>query len=116
MIIVDFVKLDVYRSCTHQEKREVLDAFWRSRVHPSARINQAAREYGPYAVVCLVVVAAELALLILVSINRGYVMGWLAGLAEAAVVGSLWWSVVRVGRLSAKLASTSPAEPAPPRD
>src|ERR1039458_3354340 len=32
--IVDLVKLDVYRSCTRQEKREVLETFWRSGVTP----------------------------------------------------------------------------------
>jgi hypothetical protein len=89
------VKLDVYRSCTRQEKREVLDAFWRSGEHPSARIHEAAFQYGPFAAISLVAVALELALVIFVSIHRVAVVGWLAVVFEAVVLLSLWWSLVR---------------------
>ena len=95
MIIVDAMKLAVYRSCTREEKREVLDVFWRSSPHPSPKIDEAARQYGPYAILCIVVIALELALVVFVSIHRGYVWGWFAGLLEALSIASLWWSVVR---------------------
>jgi hypothetical protein len=89
------VKLDVYRSCSRQEKREVLEAFWRTSAHPSSRILEAAYQYGPYAVLCLLAVAAELLVVILVSIDRAVVIGILAALLEAFVLWSLWWAVVR---------------------
>jgi hypothetical protein len=93
------VKLDVYRSCTRQEKREVLDAFWRTRHRPSNRIHEAALQYGPFAIGSLVVVVAELAFVILVSIRRAPVVGWFAAAFEALVVLSLWWSLVRLSAL-----------------
>jgi len=89
------VKLDVYRSCTRQEKREVLDAFWRSGGQPSTRIRDAAYQYGPFAALSLAAVALELALVIFVSIQRVAVVGWLAVVFEAVVLLSLWWSLVR---------------------
>ena len=89
------MKLDVYRSCSRQEKREVLDAFWRTHARPSTRIRQAATQYGPYAVICLSAVALELALVIVVSIHRAFVVGGLAILLEAVVLASLVWAVVR---------------------
>jgi hypothetical protein len=89
------VKLDVYRSCTRQEKREVLETFWRANVHASARIHEAALQYGPFAVISLAAVVLELALVIFVSIHRAPVVGWLAIVFEAVVLLSLWWSLVR---------------------
>ena len=93
--IVEAMKLDVYRSCTRQEKREVLDAFWRSNVQPSAHIHQAAYQYGPYAIICLVAVVAELVLVIAVSVGRADVVAVVASLVEVFVVWSLSWAVVR---------------------
>lgn len=89
------MKLDVYQSCSRAEKREVLDAFWRAHTRPSSRIHRAANQYGFYAVICLVAVALELALVIFVANRRAFVVGWLAVLLEAAVLLSLWWAVVR---------------------
>ena len=93
------MQLDVYRSCSRQEKREVLNAFWRSSSHPSSRINQAALQYGPFAAWCLFVVVLEVVPLLAVSINRGYVWSWLFGAFEAVALLSLWWSVVRLRAL-----------------
>jgi hypothetical protein len=95
MTSVEFMKLDVYRSCTRQEKGEVLNAFWHTNVTPSERIREAASQYGPWAVLCLVTLALELGLVIYVSINRAAIVGWLAVLLEAIVVLSLCWAVVR---------------------
>jgi hypothetical protein len=97
--IVPFVRLDVYRSCTRQEKREVLDTFWRTRHRPSNRIHEAALQYGPFAIASLAIVVAELAFVILVSINRAPVVGWFAAAFEAVVLLSLWWSLVRLSAL-----------------
>jgi len=89
------VRLDVYRSCSRQEKREVLDAFWRANGHSSGRIHEAAFQYGPFAVISLVAVALELALVIVVAIHRAATVGWLAIVFEAVTLPSLWWSLVR---------------------
>jgi hypothetical protein len=89
------VKLDVYRSCSRQEKGQVLDTFWRSHVKSSERIRLAAVQYGPYAVICLVAVALELAVIIGLSLSRADVIGIIAIVLEAVTVASLWWAVVR---------------------
>jgi hypothetical protein len=89
------VKLDVYRSCSRQEKRQVLEAFWRTNARPTSRVHEAAAQYGPYAVLSLVTVAAELLVVILVSFDRLLVMGVVAMLLEAFVLWSIWWAAVR---------------------
>jgi hypothetical protein len=89
------VKLDIYRSCSRQEKREVLETFWRTNVTATERVHQAAMQYGPYAVACLVAIALELAFVIAVSISRAHVVGGIAALFEVLAVVSLWWAFVR---------------------
>lgn len=74
---------------------EVLNTFWRRNVDAPSRIKEAARQYGPVAVLCLVAIAAELALVIGVSISRSFVVGTLAVAAEVLAMLSLWWAVVR---------------------
>ncbi len=101
------VRLNVYRSCSWQEKREVLGAFWHTNMHPSERISQAALEYGPYAVLSIAVIAFELAVIIIFTIIRGSAWGWPAGLLEALVVVSLWWAVMRSRTLKSQFAVQS---------
>jgi hypothetical protein len=97
------MKLDVYRSCSRHEKRQVLEAFWHSHVESSVRIRDAAIQYGPYAVACLVAVAAELVVVIIASAHRAVVISWIAVLVEVVVVFSLWWAVVRSRALRREL-------------
>lgn len=89
------MKLDAYRSCSRQEKRQVLDAFWRTNAHPSPRILEAASEYAPYALACLTTVALELLVVTIVSIHRAPIIAWLAIVLGAVDILSLWWAVVR---------------------
>jgi hypothetical protein len=89
------VKLDVYRSCSSAEKRDVLNTFWHTNVSASPRIHQAATEYGPYAALCLVAMALELAFVISFSLHRAVIIGAFAVLFEALVVLSLGWSLFR---------------------
>jgi hypothetical protein len=89
------MKLDVYRSCSRQEKGQVLDTFWRSNVESTERIHRAAVQYGPYAVICLVAVALELGVIIGLSMSRVDVIGAIAIVFEAVTVASLWWALVR---------------------
>jgi hypothetical protein len=100
------VKLDVYRSCSRQEKRQVLDAFWRTNAHPTSRIHEAAAQYGPYAVLSLLAVATELLVVILVSIDRAVVIGVLAILLEAFVLWSLWRAITRSRAIRDELTSS----------
>ena len=93
------MKLDVYRSCTWREKREVLDAFWRTRPHDSAKIVGAALQYGPWAVLSLVIVAAELAVVVGVAADRGYALGWPAGAVLGFTLWSLGWATRRTREL-----------------
>ncbi len=73
----------------------MLEAFWRTSAHPSKRILVAAAQYGPYAVLCLIGVAAELLVVIVATLDREVVVGILAILFEAFVTWSLWWAIVR---------------------
>lgn len=95
MSSVERVRLDVYRSCSRQEKREVLDAFWRTDRATSSRIHLAALQYGPYAAASLVVVVLELALVIAVSVHRSKVTAGLASLVAVVALISLGWSILR---------------------
>ena len=96
------VNLDVYRSCSFKEKRDVLNAFWRSTSHASPRIMAAALQYGFWAVVCLGVVVVEIALILGVLIARGSVVLWPSAVVELLVILSTWWSVVRYRFLKAR--------------
>ncbi len=87
--IVGEVKLDVYRSCTWREKRDVLNAFWRPNVDPTPRISEAALQYGYYAVICMTVIVAEVALVIAVSIGHEVVFVVVGAVVE---VFMLWWT------------------------
>lgn len=89
------MRLDVYRGCTWREKRDVLNAFWRRDVESPERIEEAAFQYGYYAVASLVIIAAELALVCVVGFARHDGWVWVAVAAEAFNLWSTWWSVVR---------------------
>lgn len=94
--------MDVYRSCSWREKREVLDSFWRTKTHPSNRINEAALEYGPYAAVFIALIVLELVPIIIFTIARANAWGWVAGVVEVGVVASFWWAVVRIRTLKSE--------------
>ena len=93
------MRLDVYRSCSRGEKRDVLNAYWRSSTQPTPRIKEAALQYGPYAIVCLAIVVLEVVPLLIVSIARGFAWSWIVGGFEALNLLSLWWAVVRLRAL-----------------
>jgi hypothetical protein len=87
--------LDVYRSCSRSEKREVLEVFWRRDVVASERITDAALQYGPWALLCCVVLAVEPIPVLALSVGRSDALAWAAALVEAVVLLSLWWAAVR---------------------
>jgi hypothetical protein len=90
------VRLDVYRSCSRQEKRAVLEAYWRRDVQAPARITDAAVQYGPWAVLCCAILVLEPIPVLALSASHAPVVLGLFGLLEVLLVTSLWWSAVRL--------------------
>jgi hypothetical protein len=99
--IVEAMKLDVYRSCTWREKRDVLNAFWRANVDSTPRISEAALQYGHYAVICMAVIILEVALVIAVSIAHRSAFAVVAAALEVFVLLSTRWAVLRYRTLKA---------------
>jgi hypothetical protein len=89
------VNVDVYRSCSWREKRDVLNVFWRSDVEASSRLVQAAVQYGFYCIVCFVVVILELALILVVGLRHNAFVAGLAAASELFMFWSTWWAVKR---------------------
>jgi hypothetical protein len=93
------VKLDVYRSCSRDEKRRVLEVFWRRDVDASDRVTHAARQYGPWAVLCCAVLALEPLPVLALSIGRVEPLVVASAVVEAVCVLSLWLATVRAAAL-----------------
>jgi len=93
------VGLDVYRSCTRAEKRDVLKVFWRRDVDASDRITTAALQYGPWAVLCCTLLALEPIPVLALSLGRVDGLVAAAVVVEVVVVLSLWWAAVRLASL-----------------
>ena len=89
------MNIDVYRSCSFKEKRDVLNVFWRTNVETTTRIREAAVQYGYYAVICLIVVTAELALILVVALMRNTFVAGIAAAAELFMFWSTWWAIKR---------------------
>jgi hypothetical protein len=89
------VNIDVYRSCTFKEKRDVLNVFWRANVDTTTRIREAAVQYGYYAVICLIVVIMELALILAVALMHNSFVAGISAAAELFVLWSTWWALKR---------------------
>lgn len=101
------VRLATYNSCSFNEKRAVLRAFWSGRSDESEKINQAAREYGPYALALVAIISLELLIIaaLLIAWSNGW--AWAATASTVLALWSLWWTVVCRRRLNA---GVSPAE------
>ncbi len=78
------MSLTTYHSCSWREKRAVLRTFWGVAPDSSDKINAAAREYGPYALSMVAVIAAELVVITAVLVAVG--SAWLWASAAATVV------------------------------
>lgn len=89
------MRLDVYRSCTWREKRDVLNAFWRTNADPTPRISEAALQYGFYAVICLAVIVLEMAIVIAVSVGHRSVFAVVAAVLELFILFWTRWAVRR---------------------
>ncbi len=102
--------LATYRSCSFGEKRQVLDAFWRTGSPPAPRIAEAALEYGFYAVLCMAAIVIELAVIGAVMLARDSTWAWTAAAAEAVVVAAAWWSWHRYRALKARAGERGPSD------
>lgn len=105
------MKLDVYRSCSPSEKREVLGAFWHKDVNSSARVREAAVQYGPWAVLSLVAIAVELAIVMAVALGHADVIVGAALVIELFVLWSLWWALVRSRHIRREASSAPQLRP-----
>ena len=99
--ILESVKLDVYRSCTWREKRDVLNAFWRSNVESTPRISEAALQYGYYALIAMAVIILELALVIAALIGHRSMFAVVGAFFEVFMLGGTRWAVLRYRTLKA---------------
>ncbi len=91
--------LDIYRSCSWREKREVLKVFWHRGSGATSKIVAAALQYGHYATIAIAVIVVELALVSAVALVNGRHFGWLAAGAEVLVLPALCLSVLRLRTL-----------------
>lgn len=98
------MKLDVYRSCSWAEKRRVLEVFWRRDVLGSERITEAALQYGPWAVLCCLVLAIEPLPVLVLAIGRSPALAWSALAIEVLVVAALVLSLARFSSLRRRVA------------
>jgi hypothetical protein len=87
--------LVTYHSCSFNEKRVVLRTFWSGRADDSGKINQAAREYGPYALWLVVVITIELIVIAALLVARANGWAWVATAATMLALWSLWWTLQR---------------------
>ena len=88
------VGLATYQACTFAEKRDVLRIFWSRRDEGSDKVRDAAREYGPYALVMVAVITVELAIITAALLTDANAWAWLA--APLTLLGALstWWTGV----------------------
>ena len=95
------VKLNVYRSCTWREKRDVLNAFWRINSSPTPRIREAALQYGHYAVIAMAVIILEVALVIAFSVGHRSLFAVVGAVLEVFMLWWTGWAVLRYRTLKA---------------
>ncbi len=91
---IDAVNLTTYQSCSFAEKRAVLRAFWSSSDEESDKVNLAAREYGPYALGMVAIIALELVVISAVLAVRGSGWAWISLIATVFGLWSLWRTYV----------------------
>jgi hypothetical protein len=107
------VELDVYRSCSRSEKRQALEVFWRRDAIATERISQAALQYGPWAVLCCVVLALEPIPVVALSFGRVDALAWSALAVESLILVALWWATVRCASLRRLALTEGGHRPAP---
>ena len=85
--------LATYKTCSFHEKRAALRTFWSCRPHESEKINQAAHEYGPYALALVAVITIELILIAALLLARANGWTWVATGTSVLALWSLWWTL-----------------------
>ena len=82
--------LAIYRSCTFTKKRAVLRTFWSQRAAEPDKVDRAVQEYGPYALVMVVVICIGLVLITVALAALASAWAWLAGAAAVLAGVSTW--------------------------
>jgi hypothetical protein len=88
------MSLAVYNTCSRQEKRAVMRAFWSGRFDDSHKINQAAKEYGPYALGLVTIVTLEIVFIATLLVIRANGWAWTSTAGSVLALWSLWWTVL----------------------
>ncbi len=88
------MRLATYNSCSFNEKRSVLRTFWSGRPDESQKINEAAHEYGPYALLLVATITVELIIIAALLILRANGWAWVPTGASVLSIWSLWWTAV----------------------
>jgi hypothetical protein len=104
--------LATYRSCTFAEKRAVLRTFWSGHGDASDKINQAAREYAPFALSLVAVISVEVVTIAVLRVVRANGWAWVGTAAVVLALWSLWWTGVCRRRINVVARETS-ASPLP---
>ena len=63
---------------------------------------EAAVQYGYYAVICLIVVMLEIALILVVALSHSAFVAGLSAFAELFMIWSTWWAIQRYRVLRAQ--------------
>ena len=93
--------LATYRSCSFNEKRAVLRVFWSGRRAESPRINQAAREYAPYALSLIVTISIEMLIIAVLLDVRASTWSWLGSASAVLSLGCAGWTEMCRRRINA---------------
>lgn len=82
----------------------MLRAFWSRHAGEPEQVAHAAREYGPYALVMVGIITAELAVMSASLVARHSALAWIPLVATALSCLATWWTEV------CRRASFSPPE------
>ena len=99
------MNIKVYRGCSFKEKRDVLNVFWRTNVETTAQIGEAAVQYGFYAIICMIVVILEVALILVVALNHNAFFAGITAAGELFMFWSTWWAIKRYRTLKQQFAT-----------
>ncbi|HEY5303225.1 MAG TPA: hypothetical protein VIJ86_04130 [Acidimicrobiales bacterium] len=99
--------LATYKSCSLSEKRAVLRTFWSGSTDESNKVNGAAREYAPYALILVAVITFELVVIAALLIVRTNAWAGVATGADVISMWCLWWTAVCHRRMNARSPSPS---------
>ncbi len=82
-----------YRACSWAEKRLVLSFYWSTREAPSPRLDEAARQYAPWASLLAAAIWVELLFVTFFFVARQSTWAALGAMAASLWTVGLAWSL-----------------------